>query len=114
MYQCYHGDQQISQLILEWMPLERIVFRFTDKIPGGTLVFTVGYFLERVGESTLLTEQWPRPGGSGLALRVLVLPLGRRLLVPRAAKKSQRGLEAFRDRIESVYAEQSRTVAPAS
>ena len=114
VYQCYHGDQQISQLILEWMPLERIVFRFTDKIPGGTLVFTVGYFLERVGESTLLTEQWPRPGGSGLALRVLVSPLGRRLLVPRAAKKSQRGLEAFRDRIESVYAEQSRTVASAS
>ena len=113
MYQCYHGDHQISQLILEWKPLERIVFRFTDKIPLGTLVFTVGYFLERVGENTLLTEQWPKPGGSGLAHRALLSPLGKRLVVPRAAGKSQRGLKAFRDRIESVYVEQSQTVAPA-
>jgi uncharacterized protein YndB with AHSA1/START domain len=113
VYQCYHGDQQITQLILEWKPLERVVFRFTEKIPGGTLDVIFAYVLEREGERTRLMEKWPKPGGSGLAYRIIASSLGERVLIPWQARKSQRGLDAFRDRIESAYVEQSQTVAPA-
>ena len=113
-YECYHGNQQIMQLILEWRPLERIVTRSTEKVPGGTLIYTVVYLLERMGENTRLSEQWLIPGGSGLVRRVVTSVVGEKLVAPRVAKKIQRGLDAFRDRIQDAYSKQGQAVGPAS
>lgn len=62
--------------------------------------------------STRLSEQWTKPEGSGLSYRVATSALGTAVLASRQARKSQRGLDAFRDRIERVAKEQRQAVAP--
>ena len=95
VYQCYHGEKLSPHLVVDWRPLERIVTSDTLKVLGMNLEFPSEYALERMGSGTRLTRRGMVPDGPWLGRRLA------RFAYPRMTNRFQRGIEAFRDRIEA-------------
>lgn len=62
VYQCYHGDNLIPQVVLEWRPFERMLVRQPSPIPGGEI--HVEFELQPNDGGTLLTCRGARSTGS--------------------------------------------------
>jgi len=70
LYQCYHGEGLISNLILDWRPFERVVFQFNMPVPIKGVIGMVEAKLETVEGGTLLTQIYSKCTGP-LAGRVM-------------------------------------------
>jgi uncharacterized protein YndB with AHSA1/START domain len=94
VFQCYHGDKVIPQLIVEWRPFTRVVTRDRIPLPGPPTHVMVGYELDPVDGGTRLRQFIARPTGPALSR-----------LVARFAMKTMRAqairdLERFRRSVE--------------
>jgi uncharacterized protein YndB with AHSA1/START domain len=101
VYQCYHGDMAIPQVVVEWRPPERVVVRMTAPVPLGPVDVLVDFGLERVGEGTRLTETLARLTGPMLgriAFRVMAMFM---------RSGDRRRLASFGKSIEADYASHS-------
>lgn len=93
VYQCYHGDQVIPQVILEWRPFERLLVRQPAPIVSDSHIH-VDFGLQPNDGGTLLTCRGARPTGSGWK-RVVVR------VIQRAMRPMiRRNLVKFKDEIE--------------
>ncbi len=100
-YVCYHGDQTLNQVIVDWRPLERIVTRDTGRMFGGTLVFPVEYRLRPEEDGTRLTLRCAAPEGSWGPRQIIRMGRGR------MTKQFQGQVDTFRDEVEAAYREQT-------
>lgn len=94
VYQCYHGDQVIPQVVLEWRPFERLLVRQPVPIAGESQVH-VDFELQPNDGGTLLTCRGARPTGSRWQ-RTLVRVI-HRVIRPMI----RRNLERFKEEIEA-------------
>jgi len=96
VYQCYHGDKWVPQIILEWQPFERIITReSTDMFRDLSAI--VEYRLDSTEGGTRLTKLFAMPTGSFLG-RTLI-----RLLAPIFSRFVKQNLDSFRLEIENNY-----------
>lgn len=70
LYQCYHGDALISNVILEWQPFERLVFQFGMPVPIKGVIGMVEARLEPIDAGTRLSQTYAKCQGP-LAGRVM-------------------------------------------
>lgn len=98
-YQCYHGNMIVTQLVMEWLPFERVVLQQMAPIPGRrpTLSILDLRFAESY-EGTRLSLIVTKPTGP-LLQRSLA-----RLMMTARRSRTQTDLDAFRDRIVEDYA----------
>jgi uncharacterized protein YndB with AHSA1/START domain len=68
VYQCYHGDQVVPSVVLEWQPFARMVTRDLIHVPGARVDLTVDYRLTATDGGTALGMAAARPEGSEEAL----------------------------------------------
>lgn len=86
VYQCYHGDAVIPQVVLEWRPFERMLVRQPAPIVSDSHIH-VDFGLQPNDGGTLLNCRGARPTGSGwkrVVVRVIqraMRPMIRRNLV---------------------------------
>ncbi|MGH3651230.1 MAG: SRPBCC family protein [Acidimicrobiia bacterium] len=99
VYQCYHGNKVVSQVVVEWRPFERLVLRTQMPFPGKPAYVDVDCRLEPMLEGTELTRLFARV--SGPALKRLAANLMLRMM----KKRNRRDLEAFRGAVEADFAE---------
>jgi hypothetical protein len=99
VYQCYHGNQVVTQVVVEWRPFERLVLRTTLPLSGEPAYVDLDCRLRPVDEGTELTRLFA--GVSGPALKRLAANLMLRMM----EKRNRRDLEAFRDAVEADFAE---------
>jgi uncharacterized protein YndB with AHSA1/START domain len=104
VYQCYHGDAAVSQLILEWQPFERIVFQFVVPVPFKGTTGMMEMRLEPIETGTRLTQIFSKCSG----------PLLGRLMGDQffKAMKFAPPLEAFKARAEADAAERFAPLPP--
>lgn len=93
VYQCYHGDDLIPQVVLEWRPFERMLVRQPSPLPGKSQVH-VDFGLQPSDGGTLLTCRGARPTGPGWQ-RILVRVIQRAM-----SPMIRRNLENFKREIE--------------
>jgi hypothetical protein len=94
IYQCYHGDKQVPQTILEWQPFERMIVKELMPI-FPSVSFLAEYRLDPSGDGTRLTKEIARPSGP-LAGRILA-----RLMLPFFRGRAGQSMRAFARRIEA-------------
>ena len=104
VYQCYHGDQLIPQIVVEWRPFERIVIKQTSPVPGPPNYVHIALNLSPTETGTVLEMMGARPTGAfwqrpfGRAVYKL---MDSSLMAQLKEELSfKRGLERFRDAIE--------------
>lgn len=104
-FQCYHGEQMTSQLILEWRPFERIVTR--DRIPnmGGVVQVLSVIELDADGSQTRLT--FKAGGLTGPAVRRRVAAV----VMRRMKEGFRRSGEEFKEQIEADFNARAISVA---
>lgn len=111
VYQCYHGKKQISQVVLDWQPFERILVQTRPPLPGRRpAVFTTSVRLEPTANGTRMEMLHGDPSGPRLKKALI-----RRMLTSSKMRdQSRRDLEEFRSRIESDHSvRRSRLHSPA-
>lgn len=96
-FQCFHGKKVYSQVILEWKPFERFALEQLLLVPGGPATMVVDHQLTPVDDGTLLALTAGRMSGKGIRRAVW------RAMIRLTAGRVQRGLDRFRDEIESDY-----------
>lgn len=103
VYQCYHGDNVVPQVVLEWRPFERILVRQPSPILGGKSQVHVDFGLQPSDGGTLLTCRGARPTGSGWQ-RALVRVIHRvmRPMIRRNLEKFKREIEEDASRRKSM------------
>ena len=95
VFQCYHGDRILPQVILEWKPFQRVVTRDLLPVPGGTSHLVSVFELHPIEGGTRLVQQAGRLTGPALGRTVSRIVL-------RASRKSfQRDIDAFARRIQA-------------
>lgn len=100
VYQCYHGDKWIPQIILEWQLFERIITRESHPmIPNLNAI--IEYRIESTEEGTLLTKFFAKPEGPFLGRFLFYL------MVPMYKGIGKKALQAFKHEIENDYHVQS-------
>lgn len=99
VYQCYHGGQVVSQVVVEWRPFERLVLRTSLPFPGKPAYVDLDCRLKPVDEGTELTTTFARVEGPVLKRAAT------KLMLKMMTKRNRRDLEDFRDAIEADYAE---------
>jgi len=99
VYQCYHGGQVVSQVVVEWRPFERLVLRTQLPFPGKPAYVDLDCHLKPVPEGTELTAVFARVTGPAVK-RLLA-----HLMVKMMKKRNLRDLGAFRDAVEADFAE---------
>jgi hypothetical protein len=110
VYLCYHGKKQISQVVLDWQPFDRLLVETRPPMPGRPVAFPTEIRLESIAKGTRMDLFHGAPTGPRLK-RALVR---RMLKSAKQAKQSHHELEEFRHRVESDYAaHQSRLASPA-
>lgn len=103
VYQCYHGDNVIPQVVLEWRPFERMLVRQPSPIPGGKSQVHIDFGLQPRDGGTLLTCRGARPTGSRWQ-RALVRVIHRvmRPMIKRNLEKFKREIEEDASSRESM------------
>lgn len=104
-YVCYHGDQPIPQVVLEWRPFERVILKMTTPVTPGPVDVMIEYRLEPVEGGTKLTETLFRVTGPLLGRTAF------RAYLRLTRKKGDQDMDTFRQAIESDYATRSRQPA---
>ncbi|MBW3667393.1 MAG: SRPBCC family protein, partial [Actinobacteria bacterium] len=99
VYQCYHGKQLVSQVVVEWRPFERLVLRTRMPLPGKPTYADLDCRLEPMPEGTRLTTVFARVSGPALKR------MAANLMLKMMRKRNLRDLEAFRDAVEADFAE---------
>ena len=99
VYQCYHGDQVMPSVILEWLPFTRILTRDLIHVPGSSVHLLVDYTLVPGETGTVLTMACARPEGSALARASFTA------IVPTLMKTVDGALHVFKDRLETEAAQ---------
>jgi hypothetical protein len=99
VYQCYHGGQVVSQVVVEWHPFERLVLRTSLPFPGKPAFVDLDCRLKPVEEGTELTTVFARVSGPALKR------LAAKLMLKMMKKRNRRNLEDFRDAVEADFAE---------
>ena len=104
VYQCYHGDRRIPQVVVEWRPLERITVKQITVLPGPPSYVHIAMSLTPTESGTLLQMTGARPTGPfwQRALGRAVYKLMNSSLAAKFKEEFsfKRGLEKFRDAIE--------------
>jgi uncharacterized protein YndB with AHSA1/START domain len=96
VYQCYHGDKWVPQVILEWQPFKHMITReSTDMVRDLSVI--VEYRLDSTEGGTRLTKLFAEPTGPFLG-RTLI-----RLLAPVFSRSVKQDLEKFRLEIENDF-----------
>lgn len=97
-FQCFHGDRQVRQLVLEWRPFERIIARdrVTDK-----LSCLVEYRLTPTGSGTRLSVRIGAFAGPALARFVMGT------MIKASKSAHQRDMESFKELVPSQFARAS-------
>ncbi len=107
VYQCYHGNHAIPQVVVEWRPVQRVVVRMTAPIPGGPIDLLIDLTLTPIDEGTRLTETLARLEGPILG-RAVFLAMARL-----TGSQDRRRLTSFGHSIETDYADRAGGSAPA-
>ncbi len=103
VYQCYHGDKWVPQVILEWQPFERMITRdSTDVFPGLSMI--IEYRLDSTEGGTRLTKLFAKPIGPFLGRTLL------RLLAPVFRRFVKQDLESFKLEIEKDFRAHNKTL----
>lgn len=92
-YQCYHGNRVITQTVLEWRPLERVVLQMLLPLPGRESHVHFDFRLTPTESGTLLSSTLGRPTGPPIK-RWLA-----RIMLRARHRRTQHEIENFRDRI---------------
>lgn len=97
-YQCYHGKMIVTQLVMEWLPFQRVVLQQLIPMPGRRPTQTIlDLQFAPIDEGTRLSQTATKPTG----------PLIQRSLakVMMTARRSgaQADMDEFRDRIVEDY-----------
>ena len=100
VYQCYHGDKWVPQIILEWIPFKSMITRESHNM-FRDLNAILEHRLEPTNSGTKLIKLFARPTGPflGRMMIILLAPVFRRFIM--------RDLEAFKLEIETDYQAQS-------
>jgi len=97
VYECYHGDRVIPQLVIGWFPPERMITRDLLPLPGGSTFLNGYYRLSPTGAGTRVTQTMAEPSGPWYG-RLLT-----RLVIPRMQRQFQRDIDGFRDHVVADY-----------
>jgi uncharacterized protein YndB with AHSA1/START domain len=100
-YQCYHGDSNFPQTILEWQPFERILVQILAPIPVNNTSLPVEYRLVPISQGTRLVQSFGKASGP---------PHGRMManvMFKRMARIAQRDIDNFGKHVEAEIARQS-------
>lgn len=97
-YQCYHGKMIVAQLVLEWLPFDRVVLEQLVPIPGRrptTAIFDLQF--TPIDGGTRLSEIATKPTGP-----LLQRSLAKRMMKARR-NRTQADMEEFRKQIVEDY-----------
>lgn len=98
-YQCYHGKMIVSQIVLEWMPFERVVLQQLIPMPGSRPTQSIiDLQFAGIDEGTRFSQTATKPTGPLLQRSVA------RLMMAARRSRTQGDMEDFRDRIVEDYA----------
>lgn len=98
-YLCYHGKMTITQLVLEWLPFERVVLQQLIPAPGRRPTQAIiDLQFSQTDEGTRLAQTVTKPTGP-----LLQRSLAKMMLRARRSR-SQADLDEFRERIVEDYA----------
>jgi hypothetical protein len=95
VFQCYHGDELITQTILEWRPFEHMVSEDLLPIPIPRTTVLVELRLAPIPAGTHLIMTFSRARGPWLG-RLLA-----NLVLPTRANLTRQNLAAFKQRLDS-------------
>ncbi|MGB3716980.1 MAG: DUF2652 domain-containing protein [Candidatus Promineifilaceae bacterium] len=96
IYQCYHGDMLVPQIILEWQPFESMIVR--ELFPMSHAVSSLNeYRLDSTEKGTRLTRTISKPTGPFIWQALL------RLLLPVFGRMTKKYTEAFVRRVEDDF-----------
>jgi uncharacterized protein YndB with AHSA1/START domain len=98
VYQCYHGNHAIPQVVLEWRPVRRVVVRMTAPVPGGPVDVLIDFTLTPIEEGTRFTEILARLEGPILGRAVF------RAMVRLMGSQDRKRSASFGHSIEADYA----------
>lgn len=98
VYQCYHGDRVVPQVVLEWHPFTRVVVRMTAPVPGGPVDVLIDFALMPVNDTTRLTQTLARLTGPMLGRAVF------RVMLRMMASQDRRRIASFGNSIEADHA----------
>lgn len=94
VFQCYHGDRAVPQIILEWRPFERLVYKQVNPVPGPTSYIHIDLELRPSEWGTSFTCRLAKPTGA-------TWQRGLARIVYRAMRSSiRRNIERFGTHIE--------------
>lgn len=96
IYQCYHGEDWLPQLILEWQPFERMLTKETFS-KFGNVNAIIEYRLDLLDNGTRLTRLIARPTGKFLGLLMFYS------MVSILSRMGRRNMQAFKEEIEKDY-----------
>ena len=102
VYECYHGDAVVNQVIIEWHPFEQLVAQYAMPIP---LKGAVGYMELRLAPTetgTRFTQIFGKSSGPFLA-RLVGDVMFKAMFQP----KAQADIDRFRDHLEADYRKRS-------
>lgn len=98
-YQCYHGNMILSQVVMEWLPFERVVLQQLIPLPGTRPTQTIiDLQFTTIDGGTRFSQKATKPTGP-----VLQRSLARLMLSARRSR-TQADMDDFRDRIIEDHA----------
>ena len=98
-YQCYHGKMIVSQVVLEWLPFERVVLQQLIPMPGSRPTQSIiDLEFVSIDEGTRFTQTATKPTGP-----VLQRSLARLMMTARRSR-TQADMDHFRDQIVEHHA----------
>jgi len=97
-YQCYHGKMIVTQLVMEWLPFERVVLQQLIPLPGKRPTQTIIDFqFAQIDEGTRFSQTATKPIGP-LFQRSLA-----RIMMTARRSRTQADMDEFREQIVEHY-----------
>ena len=97
-YQCYHGKMIVNQLVMEWLPFQRVALQQLIPMPGRRPTQTIlDLQFAPIDEGTRLSQTATKPTGP-LIQRSLA-----KLMMTARRSRAQADMDEFRDRIVEDY-----------
>ena len=97
-YQCYHGRMIVTQLVLDWLPFDRVVLQQLIPMPGRRPTQTIiDLQFEQIDEGTRLSQTATKPTGP-LFQRSLA-----KMMMTARRGRAQADMDEFRERIVEDY-----------
>lgn len=107
-YQCYHGKMIVTQLVMEWLPFQRVVLQQLIPMPGQRPTRTIiDLQFAQVDEGTRFSQTVTKPTGP-LVQRSLA-----GLMMRARRSRTKADMDEFRDRIVEDYRAHHRSQEPA-